>query len=71
MTEMQIVKRLAVYLYNTSPDQVITDVYGENIHEDYRQEKVRSLKKGFSLLFGKLDDQGQQRFVAVAMEKGG
>lgn len=69
MTPTKIIRALACYLYNTSTDQIVSDVFGEDVHDAYRAEKIRLLEHGFQGLFGFLDEKHQEKFVHAAMKK--
>ena len=69
MTPLEITKALGSYLHNTSPDQVVEDVYGKRIALSYMREKSETIQNyGFAPFFGRLDSAHQQRFVDAAMK---
>lgn len=72
MTPRQVITALAMYLYRTSVDDIVSDVYGEDILQEYREEKARLLKDGgFGTFYRQLDEDHQQRFVDAATKKNG
>ena len=67
-----VVKALALYLYNVDPYGIVTDVYGDNIHVDYRDEKVNRFQTAsFASFWGDLDSTRQRRFVEAVMQRYG
>lgn len=64
---MAAIQALIWYEYNVPHTDIIREIYGEDHHELYLEEKLNLLsKRGINYLYGQLDEYHRNRFV-VAM----
>lgn len=61
---------LSCYLYNTSGEKFVDDIFGE-VHPDYRREKSDLWVKSPSIAIGKLDWHNRNMLFQIAMQRHG
>ncbi len=62
---------LMAFLYNNNGADVLTLVYGQNIHHSYLLEKLELFDRSIPAWFGSLDHKMQCRLTELVMDRHG
>ena len=65
---VDVIEAVARYMYNNPYNRIFKEIYGEDHHDSYRDEKV-AVMPNFIRWWGMLDNEHRQRLVDLALEK--
>lgn len=66
--EVKIMDAIARYLYNKTPKEIVHEVLGEDLHEDYEDKWVERLSNGFPSFYGHLDYANKAQFLKAVKD---
>lgn len=62
---------LSMYMYNTSGHKYVQDVYGDDLHRDYIDEKATLWTRLKSLAISELDFNNRRKLFRIAWDRYG